>query len=103
MQLAKVIGSVVATMKDPSLEGAKILMIQPLTDDMKPTGYPIAAVDVAQAGGGDLVYWITAREASLALPEPFSPVDASIVGIVDCVHQDDVGVKDKDDVFIKRK
>lgn len=100
MQLAKVIGSVVATIKDPSLEGAKILMIQPLTDAMEPSGYPIAAVDVVQAGEGDIVYWITAREASLALPEPFTPVDASIVGIVDQVNQDDAGVKDKNEIFI---
>ncbi len=99
MQLAKVIGTVVATRKDPSLEGAKILMIQPLTDDKKPSGGPIAAIDAAQAGEGDLVYWITAREASLALPEPFTPVDAAIVGIVDEINQEDVGVKDKEKIF----
>jgi len=99
MQLARVIGTVVATRKDPSLEGAKILMIQPLTDDEKPSGGPIAAIDVAQAGEGDFVYWVTAREAALALPEPFSPVDAAIVAIVDEVHREDVGVKDKEEIF----
>lgn len=99
MQLARVMGSVVATRKDPSLEGSKILMIQPLTDALKPSGGPIAAIDTVQAGGGDLVYWITAREASLALPEPFSPVDAAIVGIVDQVNLEDRGVKDKEDIF----
>lgn len=99
MQLARVIGTVVATMKDPSLEGAKILMIQPLTDEMTPSGGPIAAIDTVQAGPGELVSWITAREASLALPEPFSPVDAAIVGIVDEVHREDCGVKGKEEVF----
>lgn len=99
MQLAKTIGTVVATRKDPSLSGMKILMIQPMTDDLKPSGGPIAAVDTVQAGPDELVYWITAREASLALPEPFSPVDAAIVGIVDDVHQVDHGVKDKEKIF----
>lgn len=99
MQLAKVIGTVVATVKDESLEGMKILMIQPLTDEMKPSGGPIAAVDTVQSGPNDLVYWITAREASLALPKPFSPVDAAIVGIVDDVCVVDDGVKDREKIF----
>lgn len=99
MQLAKVIGTVVATRKDPSLDGMRILMIQPLTDDLNPSGGPIAAVDTVQSGPDELVYWITAREASLALPKPFSPVDAAIVGIVDDVHQDDKGVKDRKKIF----
>lgn len=99
MQLAKVIGTVVASRKDPSIEGCKILMIQPLTDEMKNSGDPIAAIDAAQAGEGDLVYWITAREATLALPEPFAPVDAAVVGIVDDVNVEDAGVGRKEEVF----
>lgn len=99
MQLARVIGTVVATRKDPSIAGLKIMMIQPLTDDSKPSGGPIAAIDTVQAGQGDLVYWITAREATLALPEPFAPVDASIVGIVDQVNQEDVGIKEREKIF----
>lgn len=99
MQLAKVIGTVVATIKDETLEGMKILMIQPLTDEMKPSGGPIAAIDTVQSGPNDLVYWICAREASLALPKPFSPVDATIVGIVDDVCVVDSGVKDKEKIF----
>ncbi len=101
MKLAKVIGTVVATVKDPSMKGIKILMIQPLDDDLNPAGGPVAAADVAQAGPGDLVYWILSREASLALPEPFSPVDATITGIVDQVNQDDQGILDKDKIFEK--
>lgn len=99
MQLAKVIGTVVATVKDPSLEGAKILMIQPLTDKMKSSGGPIAAIDTVHAGPDELVYWITAREASLALPNPFSPVDAAIVGVVDDVDVKDAGVEDRSKIF----
>lgn len=86
MILAKVIGTVVCTVKDPSLRGHKVLMIQPLNDQKKPVGKPIAAVDVAQAGPNDLVLCAIGREACLALPEPFTPVDATITGIVDQVN-----------------
>lgn len=99
MQLAKVIGTVVATVKDPSLLGAKILLIQPLTDRMKSSGSPIAAIDTVHAGPDDLVYWITAREAALVMPEPFSPVDAAIVGVVDDVDVKETGIKDREKIF----
>ena len=101
MKLAEVIGTVVATVKDPSLKGMKILMIQPLDEYKKPVGVPIAAIDTAQAGPGDIVWWILAREASLALPDPFSPVDATITGIVDAITNEDVGIKDKENIFSK--
>jgi ethanolamine utilization protein EutN len=100
MQLAKVIGTIVATQKHDALNGIKILMIQPLNDDLKPTGKPIAAVDpVVKAGLNDLVHWITAREAALTLPDSFTPVDAAITGIVDQVNQEDVGILDKEEIF----
>lgn len=99
MKLARVIGTVVATRKDPTLQDCKILMIQPLDDDLKPSGEPLAAVDVVQAGPDTLVHWITAREASLVLPEPLGPIDAAITGIVDQVNQEDVGIKDKEEIF----
>lgn len=86
MQLAKVIGTVVATQKMAGIEGLKILMIQPVTEDLKPTGGAIAAIDTVQAGPNDLVYWITAREAALALPNPDVAIDAAIIGIVDDVN-----------------
>lgn len=100
MQLAKVIGTVVSTVKDPSLAGEKILMIQPLTDDLKPSGLPIAAVDCVQAGPNDLVHWVAAREASLVMQNTFAPVDAAVTGIVDQVNQEDVGIKDKSEIFV---
>ena len=101
VKLAKVIGTVVCTQKDPSLENMKILMIQPLTEDLKPSGGPIAAIDVVQAGPNDLVHWIMAREASLALPNTFSPVDAAITGIVDQVNKVKIPVQDKQRIFVK--
>ncbi len=99
MKLARVIGTVVATRKDKSLEGAKILVIQPLTDEMKPSGESIAAIDTVQAGPDDLVYWVTGREAALALPDTFAPVDATIVGIVDSVDVVDDGIWRKKEIF----
>ena len=99
MKLAKVTGSVVATRKAPAINNLKILLIQPLDDDKNPVGCQIAAIDTVHAGQGDLVYWILSREASLALPDPFAPVDATITGIVDQINQEDVGIKDKDKIF----
>jgi ethanolamine utilization protein EutN len=101
MKLAKVIGTVVATKKVDSIRDLKILMIQPLDEKLENAGEPVAAIDTVQAGYGDLVYYIIAREASLALPDPFSPVDATITGIVDQVNLEDVGIKDKKEIFTK--
>lgn len=88
-----------ATQKDSSIHGCKILMIQPLTDEMKPSGEAIASIDTVQAGPGDLVYWVTGREAAMPLPDPFAPVDATIVGIVDSVDIEDVGIDHKEKIF----
>lgn len=86
MFLAKVIGTVVATVKSPGLEGSKLLVIQPLDPQGKPQGGPQVACDQAQAGPGDHVFVVNKREATLAMPDPFTPVDAAIVGIVDDVN-----------------
>ncbi|NIM14821.1 MAG: ethanolamine utilization protein EutN [Candidatus Aminicenantes bacterium] len=99
MKLARVIGTVVATKKDESIRDLKILMIQPLNEKLENSGEPEAAIDTVQAGYGDLVYYTLARESSMALPEPFAPVDAAITGIVDQVNVEDKGIKDKDEIF----
>jgi len=83
MQLAKVLGNVVATIKHESLVGVRLMVIQPHDHNGLPDGLPIVATDPLQAGVGDTVEWITGREAALTLPVTFSPVDASIVAIVD--------------------
>ena len=85
MQLARVIGTVVATRKYEGLEGAKLLLVLPLDHAQKATGDPLVAVDTVQAGQGDLVYLVASREAALALDPFFVPVDSAIVGIVDDV------------------
>lgn len=87
MQLARVIGTVVATVKSPGLEGVKLLVIQPLDRALRPAGGQLVAADaVHMAGPGELVYFVAAREAAQAMPDPFVPVDHAIVGIVDAVE-----------------
>lgn len=87
MQLATVIGTMVATQKYQGLEGIKLLIVQPLDRDRAPAGEPVVAADAtAQAGPGELVFIIASREAALALPVPFVPVDHAVVGIVDQVE-----------------
>jgi ethanolamine utilization protein EutN len=84
MQFARVIGTLVATQKAEGLEGVKLLVVQPLDKQLEPEGEPqIAADGTAQAGPGELVFVIYSREAALALPEWFVPVDLAITGIVD--------------------
>ena len=87
MQLGRVVGSVVASIKAEGLEGVKLLVVQPLDRSLHPVGRAVVAADgVAMAGAGELVFWVASREAALALPETFVPVDHAIVGIVDDVH-----------------
>ncbi len=88
MQLARVIGTVVATVTAEGLDGVKFLIVQPLDRRQRPTGEPVVAADaVHMAGPGEVVYIVAAREASQALPETFVPVDHAIVGIVDAVEE----------------
>ncbi len=84
MQLAKVIGTVVATQKYEGLQGIKFLVVQPLSKQQQPEGEPVVAADAtAQAGPGELVFIVGSREAAQAMPVKFVPVDHAIVGIVD--------------------
>ena len=85
MYLGRVVGSVWATMKDHRLEGHRLLLVQPVTPELQPTGKRLICADWTGAGAGELVYWTRSREAAYAfLPEEV-PVDSTIVGIVDTV------------------
>ena len=83
MNLAKVIGTIWATVKDENLVGAKMQIIQPLNHNEKKAGDPIIAVDTIGAGQGEVVYYTTSREATIPYPTRIAPIDASIIGIVD--------------------
>jgi ethanolamine utilization protein EutN len=81
--LARVIGTVVATLKDPGLHAATLLLIQPLRSDGSPSGKPLVAVDSVGAGTGEHVFYVRGREAALPFLPNEVPTDAAIVGIVD--------------------
>jgi microcompartment protein CcmK/EutM len=83
MHLAKVIGDVVATRKDESLVGIKLLVLQPLTPSREHAGRTLVAVDAVGAGVGEEVFFVRGREAAFPFYPVEPPVDASIVGIVD--------------------
>ena len=84
MQLARVIGTLVATQKYEGLEGIKLLIVQPLDKRLLEQGQPVVAADATYlAGPGELVFMVGSREAALALEVQFVPVDWAITGIVD--------------------
>ena len=83
MQLARVIGNVVSTVKNATLEGRKLLVIQILDGDLRPVGKPLVAIDSVGSGAGELVFWCRGKEASFALDGVEAPTDCTIVGIVD--------------------
>jgi ethanolamine utilization protein EutN len=81
--LARVIGTVVASRKDPGLNGVTLLLLQPLKADRTPTGKPLVAVDSVGAGVTEDVFYVRGREASVPFLPAEVPTDAAIVGIVD--------------------
>jgi len=83
MQLARVIGTVVATVKNESLEGRKLLIIQSLNKSLEPQGKPLVAIDAAGAGVGELVFWCRGKEASFPFKREDTPTDCTIIAIVD--------------------
>ena len=88
MHLARVIGTVVATAKVPSLKGHRLLVVEPLDENGQVTGPPLVAVDTVSAAPGQVVFFVKGREAASALPDSFNPTDATIVGIPDEVTPD---------------
>ena len=83
MQIAKVIGDVVTTIKDANLSGITLLVLQPLDPDGNPSGRTLVAVDAVGAGVGETVFFVRGKEASFPFHPIEVPADAGIVGIVD--------------------
>jgi microcompartment protein CcmK/EutM len=83
MQLARVTGDVVSTVKDGGLTGHKLLIIQPIAPDRTPVGRAVVALDAVGAGVGEHVFFVRGREASFPFLPAEPPTDACIVGIVD--------------------
>ena len=83
MQIARVIGDIVATRKEPGLDGHKLLILQPLGADGADSGRPLVAVDAVGAGVGERVFFVRGKEASFPFYPKEVPTDAGIVGIID--------------------
>jgi microcompartment protein CcmK/EutM len=83
MQIARVIGDIVATRKDPAFEGIKLLVIQPMLPNGSDAGRALVAVDAVGAGVGERVFFVRGKEASCPFFPTEVPADAGIVGIVD--------------------
>ena len=86
MYLGRVVGCVWSTVKDPSLVGQRLLVVQPMTPDLRDNGKQLICLDCTGAGAGETVYWVKGKEASF----PFDPgevvADTTVVGIVDSIH-----------------
>ena len=82
MILGQVVGQIVATIKDESLHGRKLLLTQLLNQKREPVGRPQVAIEVVDAGIGDYVFCVRARDASFAVV-PNAPADLAIVGVID--------------------
>ena len=83
MQIARVIGTVVATVKNESLDGRKFLIVQTLDAGLRHKGSPMVALDAVGAGVGELVFWCRGKEASFPFKRDETPTDCTIVGIID--------------------
>lgn len=89
VRFARVIGRVVCTRKVLPLQGYPLLLIEPTNARGEAAGAPLVAVDTGQYGDDEWVFYVTSREASLPLRDPFCPVDAALVGKVDRVDLED--------------
>lgn len=87
MFTAKVIGNVVATIKDERVLGAKFLIIQPVNSDLVDIGKPIVAVDGVGAGEHEYVFYATSTEGATVFGKGNGPIDAGICGIIDSVNK----------------
>jgi len=83
MQLARVVGEVVATMKDANLSGIKLLVLQPVGASGEDAGRTLVALDSIGAGVGENVFFVRGREAAFPFYPAEPPADATVIGIVD--------------------
>jgi ethanolamine utilization protein EutN len=83
VKLAQVVGRVFCSRQEKTMDGKKLLLIQPLRwEDQSKVGDPLVAADAVGAGAGEKIYFVQARDAVVAFPDD-PPVDAAVVGIVE--------------------
>jgi len=95
MDLARVVGRVVCTIKDPDLSGVKLLLVDRVDADGAATGERLVALDSVGAGAGETVLLTGGREASHAFLPDHVPADVAVVGIVDSSHREAAGREEK--------
>lgn len=83
MQLARVVGEVVSTMKDENLAGLTLLVLQPIAAGGEDAGRTLVALDSVGAGVGEHVFFVRGREAAFPFYPAEPPTDAAVIGIVD--------------------
>ncbi|MEB3284209.1 MAG: EutN/CcmL family microcompartment protein [Candidatus Sericytochromatia bacterium] len=85
MFVGQVIGTLIASEKPSALCGVKLMIVQPIDQQLQPDGEPLIAADTVGIGVGERAFCVIGKEAAMALSETFAPVDVAIVGIVDAV------------------
>ena len=83
MILGRVCGNLVSSCKWETLKGHKLLMVEPVDEELKPIGPPFIAVDTVGAGEDEIVLVVESREATHAFDEPNTQTDMGIIGIID--------------------
>ena len=83
MQLARVVGEVVSTIKDANLSGITLLVVQPIAASGADAGRALVALDSVGAGVGEHVFFVRGREAAFPFYPAEPPADATVIGIVD--------------------
>lgn len=87
MHFARVVGTVVCSVRVPAWKGQRTLLLQPTDAHDAPHGRALVAIDLVSAAQGQRVFYVRGREAANALANPENPADAAIVGIVDDVRE----------------
>ncbi|MEW5692359.1 MAG: EutN/CcmL family microcompartment protein [Candidatus Hydrogenedentota bacterium] len=93
MKIGKVVGTVVATRKTEKLIGYKFLLVEILKADSTPTGTHVVAVDVVDAGAGEVILLVEGSSARMAMPVDGLPVDAAICAVIDSIRIGDKEIK----------
>jgi ethanolamine utilization protein EutN len=89
MFLGRVVGKVWSTVKDSRLDGQRLLIVQPMTPELTPTGKQLVCADATgSAGAGELIYWCRGKESSFPFLPVEVPTDTTIVAIIDELHVD---------------
>jgi ethanolamine utilization protein EutN len=94
VQLARVIGEVVSSLKDANLEGRTLLVLQPIAASGEATGRTLVALDSVGAGVGEHVFFVRGREAAFPFHPQEPPTDAAVIGIVDQWNVDRLPAQD---------